>query len=186
MYSVKYVKKNIYYDEISLIFTLDPSAESWLKAINSTRKIGYIKPSGYIRVGAKGNYYYAHRIVYCLHNRCDLSSDFDIDHIDRNPRNNSPENLRLATKQLNCLNQKIRKDNQSGIKGVKRMQTKEGHIYWVARWKENGKLKEKCFSVLALGEDRAKELASNLRLEKSNEALINSIKSVNKKGNLYE
>jgi uncharacterized protein YigA (DUF484 family) len=41
-----------------------------------------------------------------------------IDHIDGNKLNNRIENLREASKQENCQNQKVRLTNSSGVKGV--------------------------------------------------------------------
>ena len=43
----------------------------------------------------------------------------EIDHIDENKQNNNPSNLRLATEGQNHMNVKLRKDNTSGIKGVR-------------------------------------------------------------------
>lgn len=41
-----------------------------------------------------------------------------IDHIDCNVKNNRPNNWRAATRSQNNANQKIRKDNTTGIKGI--------------------------------------------------------------------
>jgi len=41
-----------------------------------------------------------------------------IDHIDRNPMNNSRENLRICSTHQNCFNQGLRSDNTTGYKGV--------------------------------------------------------------------
>jgi hypothetical protein len=42
----------------------------------------------------------------------------DVDHIDGNRKNNNVMNLRWATRSENNMNQKLRKDNHSGVKGV--------------------------------------------------------------------
>jgi len=41
-----------------------------------------------------------------------------VDRIDRNPLNNTLENLRICTKQENAINTKVRSDNSTGHKGV--------------------------------------------------------------------
>ena len=61
--------------------------------------------------------YRAHRIIWLLTTGQDPES-FLIDHIDGNPHNNKLENLRVASAHQNQCNQKKRKDNTSGLKGV--------------------------------------------------------------------
>ena len=42
-----------------------------------------------------------------------------IDHIDGNPSNNKISNLRNCNRQENMCNQKLRKDNTTGVKGIR-------------------------------------------------------------------
>jgi hypothetical protein len=94
---------------------------------NLIRKIGragevgqvagcFHKGSGYIHVKIKAKAYKAHRLVFLYHHgympEC-------VDHIDGDKTNNKIENLRAATKEENCRNQKVRSTNKSGYKGVK-------------------------------------------------------------------
>ena len=74
------------------------------------------KGTGYIHVKIKAKAFKAHRLVFLYHHgylpEC-------VDHIDGDKTNNKIENLRAATKEENCRNQKIRSTNKSGYKGVK-------------------------------------------------------------------
>ena len=72
---------------------------------------------GYITVGLDGLKYFAHRIVWALANGTD-PCQVPIDHIDGNPQNNHPSNLRLCNQKQNGLNTKTHSTNSSGIKGV--------------------------------------------------------------------
>lgn len=64
----------------------------------------------YAHQGCNGNA--MHRVI--LNAPCGI----DVDHIDNDGLNNRRNNLRLATKQQNACNAKIRKDNVTGYKGV--------------------------------------------------------------------
>jgi len=76
---------------------------------------GSTQKDGYVRIKINGVNYYAHRIVFALHNgympEC-------VDHIDGNRSNNKIENLREANVTLNNWNKKIRSDSKSSHKGV--------------------------------------------------------------------
>ena len=58
---------------------------------------------GYKYIRSQGKKYQVHRIIWEIHNG-DIPEGVVIDHIDRNPRNNKIENLRLATRQQNSWN----------------------------------------------------------------------------------
>lgn len=80
------------------------------------QKLGYVNNSdGYIKLGFKGKYYLAHRLVFMMHHGYMPNH---IDHIDNNPANNRIENLREVTNTQNCQNSKKRTTNTSGYKNV--------------------------------------------------------------------
>lgn len=57
-----------------------------------------------------------------------------IDHINCDPLDNRPENMRLATRSQNKANERTRSDNQSRFKGVLKNKNR-----WVARIGAGGK-----------------------------------------------
>lgn len=58
-------------------------------------------------------------IIYSTFWNIDIKSIIQIDHIDRNPKNNSIYNLRACNNILNSLNRGIRSDNNTGYVGVR-------------------------------------------------------------------
>jgi hypothetical protein len=67
------------------------------------RKVGYPNPDGYYRVKLNDKKYLAHRLVWVLYNKTDLTSDLVIHHIDGNKSNNHPLNLKSVTQQTNAI-----------------------------------------------------------------------------------
>jgi len=65
-----------------------------------------------------GKRFHVHRVVWAIHNQMDPGIK-TIDHIDRNPSNNTPENLRLATHEGQLRNIKRRKSKYG--RGVKKV-----------------------------------------------------------------
>jgi len=84
-------------------------------AKNSGKRAGYMSHDGYWKVGHKGKTYYAHQIIFLMHNGF---IPIIVDHADHDTTNNHIENLRAADKMTNACNSKIRTDNTSGVKGV--------------------------------------------------------------------
>jgi hypothetical protein len=60
--------------------------------------------------------YREHLLIWFLHHETWPTGQ--IDHRDRNKKNNRIENLRLATNSQNAQNQKCRSDSSTGVKGV--------------------------------------------------------------------
>jgi hypothetical protein len=95
------------------------------------KRAGYRRKDGYIEVKKHKHKMLAHRVAYYLGTQQDPQNYF-IDHIDGNPSNNSPENLRLATHMQNMRNcRRIRRNNTSGQQGVTRAVI-GGIEYWKA------------------------------------------------------
>jgi hypothetical protein len=70
---------------------------------------------GYLRSAIFGRFYYAHSVVFALtHGRWSKC----VDHIDRDPANNHPSNLRDATKAQNAANSPGHADAVSRFRGV--------------------------------------------------------------------
>ena len=72
---------------------------------------------GYLVVRFQGKDLRVHRICYYLETKTD-PLELQVDHIDRNRKNNKFSNLRLLNNAQQQLNTKERKDNKSGRKGV--------------------------------------------------------------------
>ena len=74
------------------------------------------KYTEYRKVVVRPKRYKAHRIIWLMQTGKWPSGH--IDHIDGNGLNNKWSNLREATSSQNSMNQKVRSDSTSGIKGV--------------------------------------------------------------------
>jgi hypothetical protein len=80
-----------------------------------------------------------HCLVHWLafNDRRIFESAWTVDHINRDTLDNRIENLQLATRREQALNQKMRKDNQSGLPGIYWEASKQR---WHVAFKVNGKL----------------------------------------------
>ena len=102
------------------------------------KRAGYRRPDGYVEISKHGQKMLAHRISYALANQIDPGNSF-VDHIDGNPSNNNPSNLRLATCVENLRNsRRLSRHNKSGKKGVC-FTTINGVDYWKALFYVDGK-----------------------------------------------
>jgi hypothetical protein len=80
------------------------------KEVKQCKRVG-----NYKGITFKGRLYLSHRVIYAI-----VNGPFNshIDHIDGDPTNNSPSNLRLCTQGLNVANARVRSDNTTGYTGV--------------------------------------------------------------------
>lgn len=96
-------------------------------------KVGCQDTNGRLRFNHKKKNYSVHRVIYLMHHN---TLPAVLDHIDGNCLNNRIENLREASQMQNMWNQKISKNNKSGVKGV----CWNAHIKkWQAQCMVNGK-----------------------------------------------
>lgn len=100
---------------------------------NPGTKISYIKATnGYTMVRINGVYYALHKILIAFKEN---KWPEIVDHIDRNPANNSIENLRSCTRSDNNCNRGMRSDNTLGYKGLFTRKTKKGVVYgWMIKY----------------------------------------------------
>lgn len=120
------MKMNLYHlDHEYLVNTLSYDPDTgifvWKKRLSNRAMPGKI--AGYIRKGSRytiisigRKFFYAHRLAwFYVHGEW---PECTIDHIDRNPGNNSIKNLRKAEHSQNAVNKGVRKTSTVGLKGV--------------------------------------------------------------------
>lgn len=98
------------------------------------RVAGCEREDGYRMIGIGGVSVYAHRAAFALHYGRWPSEE--VDHIDRDPRNNAIANLREVTHATNMRNQRKKRHNTSGVTGVRRS-PRSGK--WLAHISDSGK-----------------------------------------------
>ncbi len=175
--------ETVEFDGYSEHFIYDPSSPSCLTRIKgtpTTSGVGHARgqlghcgckltlPCGRQQwnIGFKGRFAHINRIIWQLFNG-KIPDGFVVDHIDGNSLNNKIENLRIVTKEKNARNLKKRKDNKSGVTGVRLHTDKRCRAtYWKARFHDlDGKHVCKYFSVEKIGNDEAFRLACEWRAE---------------------
>ncbi|HID9383199.1 HNH endonuclease [Enterobacter kobei] len=97
------------------------------------KRAGWVGKNGYCYVTIDNRHFLAHRIVWAL-----TKGEWPqgvIDHVDGNPLNNRPENLRDVEFPVNMKNLPTPKNNKSGVCGV---QWHEKSGKWMARIRCDG------------------------------------------------
>lgn len=157
------VGKDILYEEVKEYFEVDSSSPSWISwklqsgSATPGSFAGYKKTDSkkiYYKIRFKSKYYLAHRIVWVLYNKENLSGNLIVDHIDGNSENNSPENLRAVSQRENNQRKSIASNNTSGTTGVS--WNSEGE-YWLVTWVEGIRRKGKAFNPKVLFPELSKE-----------------------------
>ncbi len=95
----------------------------WRVSVGGVGRIGALvghkhEKSGYCRLFFQGKSYSLHILIW-LYMTGSLDGVIEIDHIDTDRSNNKWDNLRNSTKNQNQHNASLRKDNRSGIKGLR-------------------------------------------------------------------
>lgn len=129
------------------------SSPSGLRSRKAGEIAGSKTPRGYWRVYVAGVYVAAHRAVFALaHGQMPTQQ---LDHINGDRGDNTPENLREVVPAQNSRNAKRQERNTSGKTGVDKF-TFNNYDYWRARWySAEGKLTNKQFSIKKLGDEGA-------------------------------
>lgn len=103
------------------------------------KSVGYDNGGGYLRVYVYGRKYMVHQILWRLYNKGRIvSKGCVIDHVDQNPGNNKPDNLRLVTPSENKHNGKLYANSSTGVRGVHFHKGKQRYKAYITR---NGKRK---------------------------------------------
>jgi len=79
---------------------------------------GYKTHKNYYQTTIKYIKYFNHRIIFSIANNINLTTTQTIDHIDRNPQNNNPNNLRIVSHAENMRNVTKRQNTKSKFVGV--------------------------------------------------------------------
>ena len=110
----------------------------WRRAISSHAVVGspaggLKPPKNYVWIRIDGRGYYAHRLAW-LWTTGDWPSG-DVDHRNLDHSDNRWVNIRPASRSNNRCNQRARRDNKSGLKGIF---FHKGHGTWYARISKDG------------------------------------------------
>lgn len=141
----EHLDKFVYYSETSstyLRWKVDRYAgkDYLINKYPKDSEVGCRSGNGYILVSIDGTKYLAHRVIWSILNKTNLSKGLVVDHINNNPADNNISNLRAVTASQNSSNRK----NSKIIKWY------ESKNYWDLRVTRNGKTYSKYFTPHAL------------------------------------
>jgi hypothetical protein len=125
-----------------LKYDQDTGKFRWKVSIQNRVKVDALAGSpdrhGYTLIRVDGKRYTASRLAWFL--MLGRWPEYDIDHKDGDPQNNSWGNLRLATTTQNLQNKRVQSNNKCGLKGIwKHIIAGQDTGKWRARIKANGK-----------------------------------------------
>ena len=121
LYSIEYLRSRLDYDPDTGIFKWkfkngDTKGEKLFNSRFGGKETGNKNSNGYLQIIIDGKAICLHRIAYLF--MIGEWPNNEIDHINGNPLDNRWENLREVSKIENFKNQKIYKNNVSGVTGV--------------------------------------------------------------------
>lgn len=157
----EYITSILYYDETSPTFLRWKKDHGWTGKYFRAKQgdvAGCITDRNKVHVTLERKTYFAHRIVWILHNKS-IDNNKVVDHIDGNTLNNCISNLREVSTETNSRNRKKSSRNNSNVIGVYFKNIK-GDPYWTATWQDlQGNKHRKYFSVNKYSDEGAKQLA---------------------------
>lgn len=121
---------------------------------------------GYLTVKIGNKQYNVHRLIWVLRHG-DIPDGMQIDHIDGDKTNNSPDNLRLASENQNKWNRRMSRNNTSGVKGVTWNKSEgkwQGTVYFMGKGVYVG-----LFDALEAAADAVKATRARLHGEFAND-----------------
>lgn len=127
---------------------------TWHALFDATSNTFYARTAARIGEGLF-NFNTFHRMMFP-----NIKEDETVDHMNRMTLDNLPSNLRITTKSVQVINQGMKSNNTSGVKGVSYHKTANS---WFAKWCENAKPVSKSFSVSKYGFEEAKNMAISVR-----------------------
>ena len=172
---IDFVSKYLYYDETSPTFLRwkvdryagKKYAVKMYSAGDVAGNQGH-RLKEYFTVQLNGQVYLTHRVIFTLFHG-NIPENFVVNHIDNDRTNNRIGNLELCSlaennRRTRAHNGGLNPLNTSGVTGVRTMTNAVGNKYWIATWRDlTGHQRQKCFSVLRLGETEAFRLACEHR-----------------------